>query len=87
MGIPPLLDFHLSSQIRWPHLIDPKFFLSAALQFHTSNYLAMLAKYDFNNYAKLAELLKDVLQDKHQWFQVLLDEGRLQAVVDEEDRS
>lgn len=61
------------------------------LQFQITNYQALLAKYDFNNYAKLAEFLDDLLQDKWQCFQALVEEGHLatklslQAAVDATD--
>lgn len=70
-------------------LLGHKVYSSTALQFHMSNYQALLAKYTFNNYTKLAEFLKDTPEDKHQWFQALLDKGHmmakvsLQAIVDE----
>lgn len=47
----------------------------AALQFCIANYQALLAKYDFHNYAKLAAFLDDLPQDKQQHFHALLEEG------------
>lgn len=62
-------------------LLGRKIYFSVALQFCIVNYQTLLAKYDFNNYAKLAEFLDDVLQDKRQHFRALIEEGSLVAKV------
>ncbi|KAH1183068.1 hypothetical protein KIL84_004560 [Mauremys mutica] len=43
-------------------------------KFRISNCHALLAKYDFNNYAKLPEFPDDLPQDKQQHFQALVEE-------------
>ncbi|KAH1183114.1 hypothetical protein KIL84_004606 [Mauremys mutica] len=61
--------------------------------FRISNCHALLAKYDFNNYAKLPEFPDDLLQDKQQHFQALVEEDcqtmklSFQAAVDAADTS
>ncbi|EMP35912.1 Radixin [Chelonia mydas] len=79
------------SAIRWPPVPPCPKGRNAALQFQIANYQVLLAKYDFNNYAKLAELLGNLLQDKRLCFQALVEEGHLaaklslQAAVDAAD--
>lgn len=53
-------------------LLGSKVFSLASLQFHISNYLALLAKYDFLNYGQFADKLP---QQDHARFQAILEEG------------
>lgn len=45
-------------------LLRYKLYSSVTLQFRILNYQALLARYDFNNYAKLGEFLEDISQDE-----------------------
>ncbi|EMP38241.1 DNA topoisomerase 1 [Chelonia mydas] len=62
-----------------PHSLGQKVDSFAALQFCISSDQALLAKYDFNNCAQLAEFLEDLLQDKQWRFQALVEESCLTA--------
>lgn len=50
---------------------------SASLQFCIANDQALLAKYEFNNNAKLEEFMDDLPQDKKQQFHALVEERHL----------
>lgn len=46
------------------HLLEHKVYSSVVLQFHIAGYQAILAKYDFLSYSKLAEFQASLSEDK-----------------------
>ncbi|EMP34192.1 hypothetical protein UY3_08655 [Chelonia mydas] len=73
----PLKSTALDRAAKKLDLLGRKVYLSVELQFHITNYQALLVKYDFHIYSNLAEFQAFLLSDKQQDFQVLLDEGKL----------
>lgn len=54
-----------------------KVFSSAGLQFRISNYLALMAKYDFIKYGRLTDFADILYQQDHSQVQTILEEGKL----------
>lgn len=60
-------------------LLGRKVYSLARLLFRITNYQVVLAKYDFNNYTRLAEFQDKLPAAQRQQFQALVDKGCLVA--------